>query len=68
MIPLRVRRLTENDVHVVKELIDNETAKLTDLNVPFMLTNAIIFVKQYLTYGAWYNNKLVGAFQLRPRR
>ena len=30
-----------------------------------MLTNAIIFVKQYLTYGAWYNNKLVGAFQLR---
>ncbi len=65
MIPLRVRRLTENDVHEVKELIDNETAKLTDLNVPFMLTNAIIFVKQYLTYGAWYNNKLVGAFQLR---
>ena len=50
---------------LVKELIDNETAKLTDLNVPFMLTNAIIFVKQYLTYGAWYNNKLVGAFQLR---
>ena len=47
---------------LVKELIDNETAKLTDLNAPFMLTNAIIFVKQYLTYGAWYNNKLVGAF------
>lgn len=65
MIPLRVRRLTENDVHEVNELIDDETAKLTDLNVPFMEVNAYLFVNSYLTYGAWHNNKLVGAFQLR---
>ena len=44
---------------LVKELIDNETV-INRFECTFMLTNAIIFVKQYLTYGAWYNNKLVG--------
>ena len=66
MISIRVRRLSEEDIQHVDELIDDVTAKDTDLNVPFTLTNAGIFVRTYTTYGAWYNNKLVGAFELKP--
>jgi RimJ/RimL family protein N-acetyltransferase len=65
MKSLRVRRLTEQDVKEVEELIDDDTAKLTDLQVPFMLTNAFIFVNTYRTYGCWSNSKLIGAFELK---
>lgn len=65
MISLRVRRLNESDVTAVDELIDNDTAKQTNLQVPFLLTNATIFVIQYNTYGAWHDNKLVGAFEIK---
>lgn len=66
MISIRVRRLSEEDIQQVYELIDDDTAKDTDLNVPFTLTNAGIFVKSYYTYGAWHSGKLVGAFELKP--
>ena len=65
MISIRVRRLTKEDIQQVYELIDVDTAKDTDLNVPFTLTNAGIFVESYSTYGAWHNNKLVGSFELK---
>ena len=65
MISIRVRRLTKEDIQQVCELIDDDTAKDTDLNVPFTLTNAGIFVESYSTYGAWHNNKLVGSFELK---
>ena len=65
MKSLRVRRLTEQDVKEVEELIDDDTAQLTDLQVPFVLTNAFIFVNTYLTYGCWSDGKLIGAFELK---
>ena len=65
MISSRVRRPSEEDIQQVYELIDDDTAKDTDLNIP-TLTNAGIFVKPYYTYGAWHSGKLVGAFELKP--
>ena len=64
-IALRVRRLVDTDVKTVYNLIDDETARLTNLQVPFELINAGVFIIHYDTYGAWYNNELVGAFELK---
>lgn len=64
MISIRVSRLSNDDVDDVLELIDDETAKLTELQSPFQLTNAQIFVI-YNTYGARHNGKLVGVFEIK---
>ena len=62
---LRVMRLRILDIPDIHELIDDETARETNLESPFTLTNAEIFVTIYNTYGAWENNKLVGAFEIK---
>tara|TARA_B100001057_G_scaffold481281_1_gene555145 strand:- start:686 stop:1075 length:390 start_codon:yes stop_codon:yes gene_type:complete len=62
---IRVRRLTKEDIQQVYELIDDDTAEQTNLNVPFTLTNAKNFVTKYKTYGSWHDKKLVGAFEIR---
>ena len=64
-IALRVRRLVDSDTETVYSLIDNETARLTNLQTPFELLNAGLFVMAYDTYGAWYNGALVGAFEIK---
>ena len=53
---LRVMRLRISDIPDIHELIDDETARETNLESPFTLTNAEIFVTIYNTYGAWENN------------
>ena len=67
MIQIRVSRLVENDVVDLLNIVDEETAKLTDLTCPFTLIAAHNFIKLYNTYGIKLNTgELVGAMEIKP--
>jgi RimJ/RimL family protein N-acetyltransferase len=68
MVPVKIRRLSIEDVDELVGIIDNETAQLTRLNCPFTKTDAENFINLYNTYGVkyMYNNSLIGAFEIKP--
>jgi len=67
VIPIRVSRLVENDIIPLLDIVDENTAKLTNLTCPFTLLAAHNFIKLYNTYGIKLNTgELIGAVELKP--
>lgn len=63
---IQLKRLTTKDLYKLRSIIDEETAKLAQIEWPFDRHIAMQFINDYNTWGVWVNHdSLVGAVEVK---